>query len=146
MDGGRVFRALMTPHHGRLKATHMAARLGRALAVAFFIIGIFGLKHVTVFGMVIFSPRNLMLIMISGFIYITANREYRMVQVEELMKQRGFGSAWPGMASPPPPDEPDDDTVIISPPPYAKGPAAKAELHHTETRRSDNPLSRLFRR
>jgi Zn-dependent protease len=146
MDGGRVFRALMTPRHGRLKATYFASRLGRALAVAFLIIGLFGLEHVRIFGLVLFRPGNLILIMISGFIFITANREYRMVQVEELMKQRGFGGAWPGGMPPPPPPDRDDETVHISPPPYAKGPDAHTELHQTETQRSDNPFSRLFRR
>ena len=145
MDGGRVFRALMTPRYGRLKATYFASRLGRALATAFFIIGVFGLKHVTVFGMELFRPWNFFLIMIAGFIYVIANREYRMVQVEELMKQRGFGAAWPDMA-PPRPSEQDDGTVLISPPPYKKGPDAKAELHHTDTSRSDNPLKRFFGR
>jgi Zn-dependent protease len=145
MDGGRVFRALMTPRYGRLKATYFASRLGRALATAFFIIGIFGLKHVTVFGMELFRPGNFFLIMIAGFIYVVANREYRMVQVEELMKQRGFGAAWPDMA-PPRPSEQDDGTVLISPPPYEQGPDARAELHHTEASRSDNPLKRFFGR
>ena len=145
MDGGRGFRALMTPRHGRLKATYLAARLGRGIAVAFFIIGLFGLEHVRVFGMTLFRPMNFVLMMIAGFIFVTANREYRMVQVEELMRQRGFGSAWPGMPPPPPADD-GDDTVVISPPPYDKGPDGKAELHHTQPRKSDNPFSRLFGR
>ncbi len=42
MDGGRIFRALMTPRIGRLKATELAARIGRIMAVAG---GIFGLFH-----------------------------------------------------------------------------------------------------
>ncbi len=141
MDGGRVFRALMTPRHGRLKATYFASRIGRILAVAFFIIGMFGIG-----GSPYFSSGNPSLILISIFIFITADKEYRMVQFEELMKQRGFGSAWPGMQPPPPPQEMrvDDETVLISPPPYAKGPAEKSELHHTEE--SDNPIRRFFGR
>jgi Zn-dependent protease len=136
MDGGRVFRALMTPRHGRLKATYLASRLGRIVAICFFIIGLFGLK-----GIPIFEAGNPFLMLIAVFIFITADREYRMVQFEELMKRRGFGSAWPGMTQEP---EQDDETVLISPPPYAKGPDAKTELHHGNDRES--PFTRLFRR
>ena len=138
MDGGRVFRALMTPRHGRLKATYYASRIGRTLAIAFFIIGIFGIGDSTTFG-----SGNPSLILISIFIFITADKEYRMVQFEELMKQRGFGSAWPGMRPPQSEIDIDDETVLISPPPYAKGPAKKTELHHAET---DNPIKRFFGR
>jgi len=146
MDGGRVFRALMTPRHGRLKATYLASRLGRIIAVVFFIIGLFGLEGVRIFGYAIFRPGNPFLVLIAVFIFITAGREYRMVQFEELMKRRGFGAAWPGMAPPPPPgSEPDDDTVLISPPPYAKGPDSKSELHHADEG-NDNPLRRFFGR
>ena len=143
MDGGRVFRALMTPHHGRLKATYLASRLGRVIAIAFFIIGLFGLESVRIFGYSIFRPGNPFLVLIAVFIFITAGREYRMVQFEELMKRRGFGAAWPGMAQPPEPDL-DDDTVLISPPPYAEGPDSKSELHHGNE--DDNPLRRFFGR
>ncbi len=140
MDGGRVFRALMTPRYGRLKATYLASRLGRFVAVCFFIVGLFGLK-----GVAIFPPGNPFLVLISVFIFITAGREYRMVQFEELMKKRGFGAAWPGMNPPPmPEDERGDDTVLISPPPYEGGPDARSELHHDA--RNESPFSRLFRR
>jgi Zn-dependent protease len=141
MDGGRVFRALMTPKHGRLKATYLASRLGRTLAIVFFIVGIFGVEAIP-----FLRGGTPTLVIIAIFIFITADKEYRMVQFEELMKQRGFGSAWPGMQPPPPPQEMDvdDETVLISPPPYAKGPAAKTELHHAEE--SDNPIKRFFGR
>ncbi len=142
MDGGRVFRAIMTPRHGRLKATYIASRIGRSVAVAFFIIGLFGLESVKVSGQAIFQPGNPFLILISIFIFITAGREYQMVQFEEQMKQRGFGTAWPGMTPPPPPSS-GDDSVVISPPPYAQGPDTSADLQHPN---DDNPFSRFFRR
>jgi Zn-dependent protease len=123
MDGGRVFRALLTPRYGRLKATYLASRVGRLAAVCLFIIGLFGLK-----GVPFFAPGNPFLVMISVFVFITADREYRMVQVEELMRKRGFNYAWPGMEEPEPPD--DDSTVLISPPPYERGPSSRSELHH----------------
>lgn len=129
MDGGRVFRALMTPRHGRLKATYYASRIGRAVAVIFFIVGLFGIESIP-----LFQPGNPFLVLISVFIFITADREYRMIQFEELMRKRGFRRPWPGTPQPPPPEAPDDDTVLISPPPYAKGPNARSNLHHEKIR------------
>ncbi len=136
MDGGRVFRALMTPRNGRLKATYLASRLGRLVAICFFIIGLFGLK-----GVDFFPPGNPFLVMISIFVFITAGREYRMVQFEELMKQRGFGHAWPGMDVPTP--DANNDTVLVGPPPYEEGPASRSELRHEG---QDSAFTRLFRR
>jgi len=139
MDGGRVFRALLSPKYGRLKATYIASRLGRAIAIAFFFVGIFGLST-------ILPPHNLVLIIIAFFVFTTADREYRMVQYEELMKQRTQGFSNPFGAPPPPPPpprtNPNDDSVYISPPPYADGPAAKTKLQHEED--NENPLKRFF--
>ncbi|MDP6491613.1 MAG: M50 family metallopeptidase, partial [Kiritimatiellia bacterium] len=42
MDGGRVFRALLTPKLGRLRATFIAARLGKIMAVLFGLYGFLG--------------------------------------------------------------------------------------------------------
>jgi Zn-dependent protease len=41
MDGGRVFRALLSLRMDRLKATRIAARVGQLLAVAAIIVGVF---------------------------------------------------------------------------------------------------------
>lgn len=75
MDGGRVFRAVLTPRLGRLKATQLAAGIGKIIAVVF---GIFGA----------YPPFNLMLVTIAFFLYSTAGAEYRMVQHEEAWKSR----------------------------------------------------------
>lgn len=74
MDGGRVFRALLTPKLGRLRATRWAANIGKMIAV------IFGLIGAT-------QPYNLFLIAIAFFLYSTASGEYRMVQIEEERKK-----------------------------------------------------------
>jgi Zn-dependent protease len=92
MDGGRIFRAFMTPRIGRLKATALAARIGRIMAVAF---GIFGLFNV-----------QLMLILIAIFIYNAAGAEYRSVYAQH-MSQEWFTV------------EPQAD-IHVSPPPYAR--------------------------
>jgi len=139
MDGGRVFRAMLTPKLGRLNATRIAALTGKGVAVLFVLVGLFGLP-----GVAFLDSGNYGLMMIAGFVFMIGEREYRQVQVEELMRSRGFGDGAP-QPNPPPydPETPplDDHTVLISPPPYAKGPAQKAEIQRN---RSDNPLRDLF--
>lgn len=134
MDGGRILRAMLTPKLGRLHATLTAARLGKAIAVLFAVIGLFGIPSVT--------SGNPFMIFIALFIFIYGNHEYRMVQIEELMRQRGFGEAPPPFSSGP--DTPvDDHTVLISPPPYAKGPAQRTEIQREQPARG-NPFRDLF--
>jgi len=70
MDGGRIFRAFMTPRVGRLEATRRAAKTGRVMAV---IGGLAG----------IFVWPSFSLVAIAIFIYIAAGSEYRMVASQE---------------------------------------------------------------
>jgi len=92
MDGGRIFRAFMTPRIGRLKATALAAKIGRIMAVLF---GIFGL----------FFAHDFILVLIAIFIYNAAGAEYRSVYAQH-MNQDWFTT------------EPQAD-IHVSPPPYA---------------------------
>ncbi len=92
MDGGRIFRAFMTPRIGRLKATALAARIGRILAIA---MGLFGLM----------PPFNFMLILIAIFIYNAAGAEYRAVYAQH-MSQEWFTTE-------------QQADIHVSPPPYA---------------------------
>jgi Zn-dependent protease len=92
MDGGRIFRAWMTPKIGRLKATALAARIGRIMAVAF---GIFGLFH-----------GNFILVLIAIFIYQAAGAEYRMVQMQHMQQE------WFSIGQ--------EADVHVGPPPYAR--------------------------
>ncbi|MGB5459942.1 MAG: site-2 protease family protein [Eudoraea sp.] len=71
MDGGRVFRALLTFTMDRARATQIAAGLGQALAVIFFMLGLF------------FNP---FLILIALFIYIAAYSENQMVKQKSLVE------------------------------------------------------------
>ena len=131
MDGGRVFRAMLSPKMGRLRATFIAARLGKIIAVLW---GIYGFT----------SGGSWIHIAIAFFIYSAAGNEYRMVQVQEAAKQQGFGfDPWPPLehqgnvyTS--------DDKVIISPPPYEKGPDSETEIHSSDD--DDNPFTNIFRR
>lgn len=92
MDGGRIFRAFMTPRLGRLKATALAARIGRIMAVAF---GIFGLYH-----------GDFILILIAIFVYQAAGAEYRSVYAQQMSRD------WFTLGQP--------ADVEVSPPPYAR--------------------------
>ncbi len=92
MDGGRIFRAIMTPRLGRLKATALAARIGRIMSVAF---GIFGLYE-----------KNFFLVLIAIFIYQAAGAEYRAIYLQQR-SQDWFTVGQPA-------------DLEVSPPPYAR--------------------------
>jgi Zn-dependent protease len=101
MDGGRIFRALMTPRMGRLNATALAARIGRIFAVA---MGITALLS----GLPGFN--KLLLIAIAIFIYQAAGAEYRAVYAQQ-MSQDWFTVGQPA-------------DIEVSPPPYARNVAS----------------------
>ncbi len=126
MDGGRIFRAMLSRKMGRLRATYVAARLGKIIAIIW---GIYGL-----------SPNgSLIHVALAFFIYSIAGKEFEMVKMEEAMRQHGFES-W---ASPFEPSHDDDNTekVIISPPPYVKGPGSSSDVKHPG---NDDFLKNIF--
>ncbi len=108
MDGGRVFRAWLTPRYGRLEATRRAAKVGRIMAVIFGVIALLS------------YPTQWVLLGVAIFVYIAAGAEYRMVQIQERLRGGGlFETAfWQRPVQPPPPPGPDD--FIVGPPPYAR--------------------------
>ncbi len=120
MDGGRILRAALSGRMGRLKATRIAARIGRWVA---FLMGIFGISY-----------RNWFLVAIAFFIYTAAGAEYRMLQFQQTFRpmRRFFGGfdqdpddEGDGM----PDDGCDDDgSVVIGPPPYRKEPAVRVDV------------------
>ena len=71
MDGGRVLRALLAFTMDRARATEIAAGLGQALAVIFFMLGLF------------FNP---FLILIALFIFLAAYSENQMVKQKSLVE------------------------------------------------------------
>jgi len=115
MDGGRVLRAFLTPKFGRLRATAIAARLGRIMAVLFGIYAFVG-----------FQNTNWFLVLIAFFIYVAAGNEYRQVQMQEAMKQGGYWF-FNGTGG----QEP-EDRVEVSPPPYRRGRDTETDLYHDE--------------
>ncbi|MDD2237711.1 MAG: site-2 protease family protein [Kiritimatiellae bacterium] len=81
MDGGRIFRAWMTPRVGKVEATRRAAKIGKIMAIAFGLVGLFS--------------TNFFLIAIAIFIYFSAGAEYRAVQFQDLFMRNmtSFGRA-----------------------------------------------------
>ena len=104
MDGGRIFRAWLTPKLGRLIATQIAAKAGRFMAVVFGIAAIF-------------YYHNIFLLIIAIFIYQAAGAEYRMVRLQEAARQQ-MHAPWMSTESMWPYEE---DEVLVSPPPYRRG-------------------------
>lgn len=117
MDGGRIFRAFMTPRLGRLQATALAARIGRILAVAG---GIFALFQGNVF-----------LIIIAVYIYQAAGAEYRGIYAQQI-SQEWFTAE-------------QSADVEVSPPPYARRTPAAWELWKNKTSTLLNNLFRRRR-
>jgi len=135
MDGGRVLRALLTPKMGRLRATGVAARIGRGFAIAFGIYGIY-IGHLT-------------LLFIAVFLYFVAGREYRMLRMEQAMRNMGAGGGFNmadlfgnGPSQQQTYDTHEDDRVTISPPPYAKGKGSTTEIHPEKKSPFDNIFGR----
>jgi Zn-dependent protease len=70
MDGGRVLRALLAMKLGRVKATQIAAGIGKLLAFGFIVMGFYS---------------NPFLIFIGLFIILGANAEEKMVKTQALI-------------------------------------------------------------
>lgn len=71
MDGGRVLRALLSFRMDRVRATQIAADLGKFIAIFFFFIGF------------VWNP---LLIFIGLFVFFGASGEYMMVQQMSILK------------------------------------------------------------
>jgi len=127
MDGGRIFRAMLTPKFGRVHATRYAANMGKLFAVLFVVVGL----NPQFIGQ---APDDIVwsLVIIGVFIFISAGNEYRMVVQEEAMRNNPFSSFF---VSPEQEEEvgktdKDDDQVTISPPPYRKGEEDKTDISY----------------
>lgn len=71
MDGGRVLRAYLAGRMSYVRATRLAANIGKQLAIIMAIVGVF---------------YNIFLILIAVFIYIGAEQEYRTIMVSTLLE------------------------------------------------------------
>ena len=71
MDGGRVFRAILSTRMSRVQATQAATALGKFLAMIFFLFGLFS---------------NIILAVIAVFIYFGAHSENIVIQQISLLQ------------------------------------------------------------
>jgi Zn-dependent protease len=76
LDGGRVFRALLERHYDLERSTRLAARYGRALAIALMVVGVFV---------------NLWLLIIGVFVYFGASAEEAATVVHVRLRGRRVG-------------------------------------------------------
>ncbi|MBK6946767.1 MAG: site-2 protease family protein [Haliscomenobacter sp.] len=84
MDGGRVFRALLSLWLGRLKATFAAARLGQVFALGFIANGLVQLYNSR-------GSEGYVQVFIGLFVFFTARNEYRHVLMEDTLKKAQTG-------------------------------------------------------
>ena len=103
MDGGRVLRALLSIPYGRVQATKVAAFLGQAIAVGFFIFAFLpAIVYLLILVIGYFFPENQayitlqswvhwpfqpVLTLISGFVFYAARTEYKQVKLEGQLNQ-----------------------------------------------------------
>lgn len=80
MDGGRVFRALLSMGFGRLKATRYASITGQVICVILIGIGMYyGAYTLAIIGV---------------FIFFSASQEYRSVLLDAAMKQKTIADCY----------------------------------------------------
>lgn len=115
MDGGRLLRSFLQQFFTtRLRATWIASRIGRFIAVLMALAVAYSYFTNT------FEAFMLIRLLIAFYIYQSADREYRMVLMEEGAARGGPFAGMPFFgrsASTPPPD---DGKAVVSPPPYAR--------------------------
>ncbi|ACX73329.1 peptidase M50 [Methanocaldococcus vulcanius M7] len=72
MDGGRILRAILSKKYGYLKSTKIAVNIGKILALIMLLLGLLSM--------------NVMLILVSLFVYFGAEQEGKVVEVDEVFK------------------------------------------------------------
>jgi len=84
MDGGRIFRSLLSPSLGRRKATLVTTYLGQGMAILLVILAYFFVPPRMSFYLI---P---LFILSSTFMFFMARQEYRMVKFEEILKKHSI--------------------------------------------------------
>jgi hypothetical protein len=118
MDGGRILRSALAIKKGRLKATFIASRLGRVLAILMGLYALLGSDDI-----------QYILLLIAGFVFMSAGSEYKYVLMQEEAKknknnENPFGNLFNQFKEinnfEPPTEEDSSEVVEITPPPYEK--------------------------
>lgn len=84
MDGGRIFRSLLSIKLGRLKATRIASWFGQVIAVVFFTLAYYSDTILTNH-----SDTSLLagtFVLMGVFVFSMATQEYQMVKYEDTLK------------------------------------------------------------
>ncbi len=76
MDGGRMLRSLLSMKTGRVKATKIAAFIGRVLAVIGFFLAVYS--------------EDVVMGLISVFVFVMAGQEYKMVKMEGVLNRQNI--------------------------------------------------------
>ena len=131
MDGGRILRAFLQQFFmTRARATWIASRIGR------FVAALMALSVAWSYFTRQFEAFMFIRLLIAYSIYMSAEREYRMVLMEDEAAQRrnpfaGFPfSGGPAARQPPS----DDGKAVISPPPYARGGVTRVDVRKEDDR------------
>lgn len=77
MDGGRILRGVLTPRTGLVRATQIAAAVGKVFAVLFAIVGL--------------ASGNILLLLVAFFVYVGAEGESRHVLTRTLLGELKVG-------------------------------------------------------
>jgi len=142
MDGGRLLRSALQVRMSKAKATWIASRIGRGLAVIMMFFAVCNMVGIPVPdprfpGLVgqmtwsFLSGGGFLKLLIGWMIFKAADREYQMVLMEEGASRGNPFTGFPffGRASAPPPD---DGKAVVSPPPYARGGATRVDVRKAE--------------
>ena len=125
MDGGRILRAFLQQFFmTRLRATWVASRIGRFIAILLGLSVLYSLLSHKIEGYMLIR------LLIAYYIYQSAEREYRMVLMEEGAARRNPFAGFPFFGhtttNTPPPD---DGKAVVSPPPYTRGGGTRVDVH-----------------
>jgi Zn-dependent protease len=141
MDGGRVLRAALQIRMSKVRATWIASRIGRFLALIMIFFAICNILHIRIpapdihglLGTIIWhflSTGTFIKLLIGWMIYRAAEQEYQMVLIEEGYDNGNpfarFGFPFFGRTTRTPP--PDDGQAYVSPPPYERGGSRKVDV------------------
>ena len=127
MDGGRVLRALLQQFFmGKAKATWIASRIGKFIAI------LFALSVLWSWLFNQFESWYFTRLLIAYFIYRSAEQEYRMVLMEE--GREPFTPFWGSFFNRQHDEPPEDDgKVVIGPAPYDRwGGKTRVDIHRDD--------------
>ena len=124
MDGGRILRSFLQQFFmTRIKATWIASRIGRFVAI------LMAVSVAYSFFSHAFEGYMLIRLLIAYSIYQAAEREYRMVLMEEGGDRHNPFAGFPFFGSRTRTPPPDDGQAVVSPPPYERGGVTRVDVH-----------------